>query len=58
MRPDETGRFSEIKHGSVRYTGGSDQDMSDQEEDALALEDDERLMVEISHLDLSSCCSQ
>lgn len=32
--------------------------MSDQEEDALALEDDERLMVEISHLDLSSCCSQ
>jgi hypothetical protein len=29
----------------------SDQDMSDQEEDALALEDDEKLLVEISHMD-------
>ncbi|KAG7531211.1 hypothetical protein FFLO_04515 [Filobasidium floriforme] len=33
------------------HSGGSEQDMSDQEEDALALEDDEKLMVEISHLD-------
>lgn len=33
------------------HFGGSEQDMSDQEEDALALEDDEKLMVEISHLD-------
>lgn len=29
----------------------SDQNMSDQEEDALAIEDDEKLMVEISHMD-------